>query len=610
MALTLFVCKSIIYYVFEWARRQKINQIMRKNLLKHGVGRWLLLILALISSIPGWAAVGDEFVVDNLSYFVRSENTVSVYCTDYEMEYVTIPAEVIYNFTSYSVTEIISNAFRGCWRLTSVVIPETVTSIEDGAFCDCISLTSVVIPETVTSIGDEAFAGCRRLTSVVIPETVTSIGDLTFYNCSSLTSVVIPETVTSIGDGAFAGCSSLTSVVIPETVTSIGDEAFAGCRRLTSVVIPQSVTSIGECAFDCGIEVSKDNPNYSSLDGVLFNKKMTSLICCGQSKDGDYLVPETVTEICNNSFNCESLNSITISKSVTTIGESAFDGCYNLEYISVSADNSNFSSYDGVLFDKEMKLLIRYPIKKEGHLPKKESYKIPITVNKIGNRAFYNCRFREIYIPETVTEIGMGAFHSCSYLRSIFVFAETPPIISKASGYMDLVFSEVVYSATVYIPKGAIESYSTTYGWNDFNNFREMGVLDVSLSESNLSIEIGDTDTLTPILTKDGDVKIESETWSTSNAEVATVENGVVTAVSEGEAIITYFVIDSYDLSHADVCVVKVVPSSGISDINADIMNAPIEYYNLNGIRMNGDNLVPGIYIKRQGGNTEKILVK
>ena len=129
-----------------------------------------------------------------------------------------------------------SNAFSGCFSLTSIEIPDSVTSIGEYAFSKCSSLTSIAIPDSVSSIGYEAFRGCSSLTSIVIPDSVTTIGDYAFSGCSSLTSVVIPDGVTSIGSYAFYYCTSLTSIEIPDSVTSIGGWAFCDCYSLTSIV--------------------------------------------------------------------------------------------------------------------------------------------------------------------------------------------------------------------------------------------------------------------------------------------------------------------------------------------------------------------------------------
>ena len=146
------------------------------------------------------------------------------------------------------VTNIGSWAFSKCYGLISVEIPNSVTSIGDCVFNDCWHLTSVEIPNSVTSIGDCAFQNCYALTSVEIPNSVTNIGNNTFAECGNLTSIEIPNSVTSIGEKAFS-YTALTSVTIPNSVTSIGDWAFYFCESLTSIEIPNSVTSIGKCAF-------------------------------------------------------------------------------------------------------------------------------------------------------------------------------------------------------------------------------------------------------------------------------------------------------------------------------------------------------------------------
>ena len=195
-----------------------------------------------------------------------------------------------------SVTTIWGGAFADCHALTSVTIPSSVTSIGEGAFTYCTQLPSVTIGSGVTSIGDDAFSGCYVLTSVTIPNSVITIGDYAFDECH-LTSVTIPSSVTSIGESAFGGCQ-LTSVTIPSSVTSIGQQAFAGCP-LTSVTIPSSVTSIGESAFEgcdnlTSINVDTNNPIYTSVDGVLYNKNVSVLIQCPEAKAGSLVIPNSV----------------------------------------------------------------------------------------------------------------------------------------------------------------------------------------------------------------------------------------------------------------------------------------------------------------------------
>ncbi len=283
--------------------------------------------------------------------------------------------------------------------------------------------------------------------TVEIEYGVTSIGAWTFADCSSLTSVTIPNSVTSIGDNAFWDCYALTSVTIPNSVTSIGGRAFGYCFSLTSVTIPSSVTNMGDRAFVCCSSLSEiivdgNNKNYTSQDGVLFNKDKTELIQCpiGNTRTS-YTIPNSVTRIGDDAFyRCISLTSVTIPNSVTSIGESAFADCSRLTSVTipnsvtridvgafyrcsslseiiVDGNNQNYSSQDGVLFNKDKTALIQYPI---GNT--RTSYTIPNSVTSIGYYAFYNCSsLTSVTIPDSVTIIGEYAFEYCSSLTSITI---------------------------------------------------------------------------------------------------------------------------------------------------------------------------------------------
>ncbi len=404
-----------------------------------------------------------------------------------------------------SVTSLGNSAFSGCASLASITIPDSVTSIGDDAFRECSSLTSITIPYSVTSIGDYAFLGCSRLTAIdvntdnkdytsvngvlfyndktiicypagkkgnnyKIPDGVTSICWYAFSGCTSLTSITIPDSVTEIGGSAFENCSSLTSITIPDSVTSIGIGAFVGCSSLTSIMIPDNVTYIGGAVFaDCSslteIKVSTQNAKYVSVNGVLYNKDKTTIMCYpAGKKDKNYKILDGVTEICTSAFSgCSSLTSITIPDSVTEIGMSAFSGCSSLTSITipdsvtridmstfrgcssftsitipdnvtyidiwafngctgltaidVKAGNNNYTSVNGVLFNKDKTELICYPAGKTD-----KSYNIPNCVTNIGGWAFDGCTsLTSITIPDSVTEIDWSAFEGCTSLTSITI---------------------------------------------------------------------------------------------------------------------------------------------------------------------------------------------
>jgi BspA type Leucine rich repeat region (6 copies) len=215
---------------------------------------------------------------------------------------------------------------------------------------------------------------------------------ITGYDCSD-GPAVIPSSinglpVTTIGDSAFSGCTGLTSVTIPNSVTTIGDRAFDGCTGLNA------------------IEVEALNPAYSSLDGVLFNKGLTTLLRCPEGKAGSYTLPNSVTTIGDYAFSgCTGLTSVPIGNSVTTIGDGAFYGCAGLT--SVTIGNS---------------------------------------VTTIGDGAFYGCTgLTSVTIPNSVTSIGDGAFDGCTGLTSVN-FQGNAPVAG------DVVFDGADGSTVYYLP--------------------------------------------------------------------------------------------------------------------------------------------------------------
>ncbi|MCD7812296.1 MAG: leucine-rich repeat protein [Ruminococcus sp.] len=336
------------------------------------------------SGISMTASAEESDITSLLTYEILDDGTIEITGCDTSAEGdLEIPSEI----DGYTVTSIGDRAFYNYKKLTSVTIPDSVTSIGDSAFYSCTKLTSVTIPDGVTSIGGYAFYFCYKLNSITIPNGVTSIEDCVFGACDSLTSVTIPDSVRKIKNHAFFSCDNLSSVIIPDSVTSIGDYAFSDCASLESVTIGNSVTSIGNLAF----------------------------ICCESLTD--VTIPDSVTSIGNNAFEyCTSLTSITIPDSVTSIGDFAFRSCTSLTSITVNVDNGNYSSTDGVLFDKNQTQLICCPTDKKG------IYIIPNSVTKIEDAAFRGCiNLTDITIPNSVTDIGNCTFYNCSELTTITI---------------------------------------------------------------------------------------------------------------------------------------------------------------------------------------------
>lgn len=344
-----------------------------------------------------------------------------------------------------SVASIGKYAFIGCSKLTSATIPRGVTSIGEGAF-GCSGLTNVAIPSSVTSIGREAFEGCQGLTSVTISEGVGSIGPYAFNGCKGLTSVTIPSSVTNISGSAFGDCDGLTSVTISEGVASIEAYAFFSCDSLTSVVIPASVTSIAggafyECANLSDIFVDDRSKDYTSVDGVLFDKICTILVAYPAGrKDNAYKVPEGVVSIGDCAFGgCDDyLTSVTIPKGVTNIDRGAFFGCSKLT--SVMIPESVISIGDEA-FDSCINLT---------------NVTIPRSVTSIGDFAFHDCRsLTNVTIPAGVTSIGEAAFYACSNLTNVTMLGGVTNIGIDAFAYCTNLISVTIPASVTNIGRAA-----------------------------------------------------------------------------------------------------------------------------------------------------------
>lgn len=233
-----------------------------------------------------------------------------------------------------SITYIGEGVFSGCYSLSSIVIPNTITSIGNSTFYECSSLTSITIPNSVKSIGRGAFQGCTSLTSITVPNSITSIGNYAFSECVGLTSINIPNSITSIGNGVFYGCSGLISISIPGSVKSIGESTFGGCSGLTSITIPNSVTSIGNRAFT----------NCTGLTAITIGNSVTNIgkyAFCSCKALTSITIPNSVTSIGEYAFSwCSALTSITIPKSVTNIESNAFFNCFNLKEFTIYANKN------------------------------------------------------------------------------------------------------------------------------------------------------------------------------------------------------------------------------------------------------------------------------
>ncbi len=321
-----------------------------------------------------------------------------------------------------------------CDKILFVVVEDGVTCVASSAFDTCSEILRVMLPDSVTSIGSYAFARCQSLIEINLPDSLTSIGDGAFYYCGSITSLMIPNGVTTINEYAFYMCKNLENITIPDSVTSIADYAFYMCESLKSLTIPDSVTSIADYVFYYCKSLL-----YIKLPAGLTELNLGMFFYCEKLESIE--IPKGVTHIGDHAFYyCRDLKTITIPASVTHIGQNVFGSCDDLESIHVESENKYYCSVDGVLFNKNMTQLIRFPSSHRSAL-----YVIPAGITDIASTAFDNCLLSYIEIPASVTSIGDAAFYFCQFLKTIKI----PDGVSSIGNNM---FQQCFHLAEVSLP--------------------------------------------------------------------------------------------------------------------------------------------------------------
>ena len=300
--------------------------------------------------------------------------------------------------------------------LSKVKIPESITFGKDADGKDAVY--------EVSGIADGAFDGCAvEAITVASGNKHISVYKGILYNAEKTRILLIPsgvkgnvqlaDTLEVIPENAFAGFANITKITIPGSVKSIGENAFDGCESLSTV------NYTGDIASWCGI-AGLENLTASEI----------SLLVNGQKLSGELVVPDGVTAIPARAFNnCGPFTSVTLPKSIASIGSEAFKGC-SIDRISYNGDvagwcgisgHGNIMSIGRSLYINGQEL--------SGELV------VPDGVTGIGDSAFLDCDITSVTIGKDVTSIGSRAFYNCNSLES-FTVAQSNAVYASRDGIL------------------------------------------------------------------------------------------------------------------------------------------------------------------------------
>lgn len=336
-----------------------------------------------------------------------------------------------------------------------------------GAAVSSLAESGVSLVPMLTAAAEDYEFGCRLQDDGTLA--ILSLKS-TSSDTINIPSEIDGKKVTCLDGNVFTFFTTIKEINIPESITDIGNGVFYLCRSLKKIT------------------VDSNNPAFTSKDGVLYDKNMTTLIYCPEAIES-VTIPDSIKTIGNSAFkSCGITNSITIPDSVTTIEASAFSG-------------SNFTS---VTIGKNVDVIGDFAFSQCGQLT---SIDIPDKVTKIGYAAFEHCGSLEdvsigsgvksietqafkgtqisyIEIPANVKTIGSAAFDNCEKMEYVF--------LSEGVESFSSAFSNCPVLREIHIPSTVTEmdEYAVGYIYNaDKRDFDKNPDLTIYCTDGSAALE-------------------------------------------------------------------------------------------------------------------------
>jgi hypothetical protein len=406
------------------------------------------------------------------------------------------------------IEKICSGAFEGCSSLKSIRLPQNLIDIEQAAFKNCRSLEETILPDSLTSTGHEAFSGCSSIKSLVFPQRMYSLGTIElFANCSSLEEIILPRYVHSVkgvirgnpshsGTGeftrSFINCPNLKKVALCSNYDRYDQfnrlwlgNSFEGCSALAEIIltgeeVPNTAILFSEEQYknttivvpDEAVEAYRKHEAWSKFANIItageymkygdngpcgigvsysFVKDTHTLTITGKGMIDNYSLDRYCTPW--TSYR-DLIHQVEIGNEITSIGDAAFKGCYNMTSISTP---SSMQAFGQATFEGCSSLLY---------------VDIPNGQTTLDNFLFKDCSsLSTITIPESVSLIGLYVFTGCYGLTSITCLNPEPPSLMGEES-LDLDYIDYT-TITLYVPKGSVNKYRAEKYWRNFLHIEE-----------------------------------------------------------------------------------------------------------------------------------------
>ena len=422
----------------------------------------------------------------NLQYAIISEDIETIGDNAFDntaIRYIEAPVQVLNNISKDKIVAVTVNGgeslsenyFYGS-KIEGLFITNPSVLIDGGALRGCSNLTALTLAQIHSNssalddetayfgylFGRESYDNAIAIRQwfdeynhgvvydFYIPKNLSSLTILHgnvpnyyFYKCTTLVNLSVLSGVNIVGKSAFAMCENLRNIKLNATI--IGENSFATNSNIKHLYIGASVSSIRKGNFWRTESLHIESPyEWCQISFDDFNANPMSNATRVYINDGlcdHFVVPKGITQLNQYAFYGAPLKSIFIPKSVTSINQTALLGDENsFENIVVDVNNEFFTTKDGVLYDKKMHTLLRYPAAQI-----QETFVIPTSVKSIAAQAFMCSPFQYIEIPSTVTYIGKAAFMSSSKMEWISV-----PFIGERSDGQGVNRFAYIFSESYY----------------------------------------------------------------------------------------------------------------------------------------------------------------